>query len=261
MRAEDVVETILTGLELDRLDETVDTFKEGDPAAPVTGIVTTFMGTLAVLQQAAELGANFVITHEPIYYGHHDETDWLEGHAVLEAKQRFIREHELVIWRFHDYWHRAEPDGILAGVTAKLGWEQWRDDDEPWLFHTPEIRLDRLASSVRERLGARAVRVVGEAAMPCQGVVLMPGAPGERWQIEALAREDVDVVVGGECREWMTCEYVRDAIAAGMDKGLILAGHCNSEEAGMERLADWLRPRVAGVPVAFVPASDPFWPA
>lgn len=259
MRAEEVVETILMGLELDRLDDTVDTFKAGDPAASVTGIVTTFMGTLEVLQQAVALGANFVITHEPIYYGHQDETDWLEGHAVLEAKQRFIREHELVIWRFHDYWHCARPDGILAGVIAALGWERWQDGNEPWLFHLPETSLKRLLGSVKERLGARVVRAVGDPEMLCRGVALQPGSPGERGQMEALAREDVDVLVGGECPEWTTCEYVRDAIAAGINKALVLAGHCSSEEAGMERLADWLRPRVGDVPVEFVPAGDPFW--
>src|SRR3954467_5710474 len=40
----------------------VDTFKAGDPSTVVTGIVTTSMATLEVLQKAVQAGANLVIT-------------------------------------------------------------------------------------------------------------------------------------------------------------------------------------------------------
>jgi putative NIF3 family GTP cyclohydrolase 1 type 2 len=71
-------------------------------------------------------------------------------------------------------------------------------------------------------------------------------------------RDDIDVVVCGETPEWETCEYVRDSAAAGRKKALIVLGHCDSEEAGMEYLAEWLRPLFPGVPVHFVPAGNPF---
>src|SRR5262245_23951703 len=53
-------------------ETTMDTFKAGDPATNVTGIVVTSMATLDVLQQAAKLGANFVVTAAPTFYSRAD---------------------------------------------------------------------------------------------------------------------------------------------------------------------------------------------
>jgi putative NIF3 family GTP cyclohydrolase 1 type 2 len=69
----------------------------------------------------------------------------------------------------------------------------------------------------------------------------------------------VDVVMSGEVPEWETVEYVRDAVAAGKAKALVLLGHVNSEEAGMEYAAEWLKGFVTEAPVQFIPAGDPFW--
>jgi putative NIF3 family GTP cyclohydrolase 1 type 2 len=50
----------------------IDTFKTGGPSTVVTGIVTTSMATLDVLQQAAAAGANFVVTAAPTFYSRAD---------------------------------------------------------------------------------------------------------------------------------------------------------------------------------------------
>jgi putative NIF3 family GTP cyclohydrolase 1 type 2 len=50
----------------------IDTFKAGGPSTAVTGIVTTSMATLDVLQRAAAAGANFVITAAPTFYSRAD---------------------------------------------------------------------------------------------------------------------------------------------------------------------------------------------
>ena len=55
-------------------------------------------------------------------------------------------------------------------------------------------------------------------------------------------------------------EYVDDAIAAGMAKGLVIIGHIPSEQVGMEEAARWIGTFVREVPVRFVPARDPFRP-
>src|ERR1700683_315379 len=54
--------------------QTVDTFKAGDPDTLVTGIATTMMATFDVLERAAASGKNLIVTHEPTFYGHQDET-------------------------------------------------------------------------------------------------------------------------------------------------------------------------------------------
>src|SRR4029077_5035660 len=85
--------------------ETVDTFKAGNPDSEVKGIAVTMMATLDVLQRAAAAGQNLLITHEPTFFTHLDKPDDLEqkdNDPVLAAKRAFIAEHGLVIWRFHD---------------------------------------------------------------------------------------------------------------------------------------------------------------
>ena len=254
---QNVLDAIVARIPGGQLDETVDVVKAGDPSQPVTGIVTTFLATYAVLQRAVDLGANLVITHEPIFYNHLDETDWLEGDPVYTAKRQWIEKNGLVVWRFHDYWHRHQPDGILAGITAALGWQAYADPSALPLYTITPTPLGDLAKIFKKKLDISMVRVVGALDMPCRRVGVLVGAAGGRFQMHAL-RRDMDVLVVGELNEWETCEYVRDAIAMGQQKALIVLGHANSEEAGMAWLVDWLADVVPGVRVTHVPAGDPF---
>src|SRR3569833_650526 len=59
-------------------DKTVDTLKCGKREMVVSGVVTTMFPTLEVIKKTIELGANFIIAHEPSFYNHLDETKWLE---------------------------------------------------------------------------------------------------------------------------------------------------------------------------------------
>jgi putative NIF3 family GTP cyclohydrolase 1 type 2 len=254
---QDVISTILQAIPGAPLKETVDTFKSGDPSQEITGIVTTFLASYEVIQRGIGLGANLIITHEPTYYNHLDEVDWLDSDPVYAAKRQLIDQNDIVVWRFHDYWHRHRPDGILTGLAIALGWEDYAGS-EPRLYHIPPTTLGDLAASLKEKLGIHTVRAVGDLGMLCRRAVLLTGAAGGRRQIGLLRREDVDVSICGEINEWETSEYVRDAVAQGRQKGLIILGHANGEEAGMEWLVEWLRPRFPDIPITHVPAGDPF---
>jgi putative NIF3 family GTP cyclohydrolase 1 type 2 len=255
---QDVIDIIIGQVPGTPSEETVDTIKCGDPSQPVTGIVTTFLATQAVLEEAVELDANLIITHEPTFYNHLDEVEWLEGDPVYAAKRQFIDDNGLVVWRFHDYWHMHRPDGILTGVLKALGWDSSVDAAYPPVFDVPAMTLDVLAVFLKDKLGIDTVRVVGAPDLVCQRVCFAVGAGGGRGQIHGLSQEGVDAIVCGEINEWETCEYTRDAVLQGRSKGLIVLGHAKSEEAGMEWLVKWLAPLVPGVPVTHVPAGDPF---
>ncbi|MGD0094630.1 MAG: Nif3-like dinuclear metal center hexameric protein [Planctomycetota bacterium] len=258
--ARQVVERIKQQVQCPWSGDTVDTFKAGNPDAAVTGIATTFLASLDVLQRAAASGHNFVITHEPTFYNHRDQIlSHLEGDKLLAEKQAFIEKHGLVVWRFHDHWHRRQPDGITQGVARKLGWEKYLQPGAGAVFALPETTLRSLAGELKAKLRATVVRVVGQPQMKVRRVGMLPGASGAAGQIALLQRDDVDVVLAGETPEWETVEYVRDAATAGKTKALILLGHANSEEPGMANCAEWLKSFIPEVPVAFVPAGDPFW--
>jgi putative NIF3 family GTP cyclohydrolase 1 type 2 len=235
---------------------TVDTVKTGDPSRPVTGIVTTFLATRAVLARAALLGANLVVTHEPTFYGHLDETRWLEHDPVYLAKRRLIDESGLVVFRLHDQVH-GKDDLILAGFLEALGWQARVLAAEPEICEIPARPLSALALELKGALGSDAVRMGGRADMAVRRVALLLGACGGTRQITMLGRPDVDALVCGEINEWETCEYVRDAAHAGLDKGLLVVGHAASEEAGMAYVAGWLRSRVPSVRVTHVPSGEP----
>lgn len=102
--------------------ETCDRLVTGSAAQPVRAIAVTFLATQPVLRRAVDRGVNLIVTYEPTFYRHDDETDWLEGDPVFAKKRRFIAEHRLAIWRFHDACHALRPDPIAVGFAAALGW-------------------------------------------------------------------------------------------------------------------------------------------
>jgi len=255
---QEAIEAILAAAAVQPIDGTVDTVKTGDAARPVTGVVTTFMATAAVIRRAAELGANLVITHEPTFYNHRDETEPLRDDPVYRAKQRLLDEHGIVVWRFHDYWHRTRPDGIRTGVLRQLGWTDGTELERRYIATIDPTPLGELARLVGERLGSARVLVAGPDDLLCRRVGMLLGSPPGHAHLGMLAREDVDAVVCGELNEWEAPEYVRDAGLLGRPKGLIVVGHAPSEEPGMAYLAEWLRSVLPDVAVTHVPAGDPF---
>ncbi len=269
-RAAAAPETLTAQQVIDRIQEhaggpwhgtTVDTIKAGDPGTPVTGIATSFADTYDVLEQAAAAGANLIISHEPSFYNHLDETKSLAGDLVFQQKMAFIKEHRLVVFRFHDHWHHPvmKPDGIMQGMVRALDWEKFHDPGDEMMFTMPRTTLEKLASSIEQHMKIRAMRVVGDPQLAVHRVAFLPGASGAESQIQALERKDVDVLVVGEAREWETVEYARDAAAEHRGKALIILGHVTSEEQGMSYCADWLKRFLPGLPVTFIPAREPFW--
>lgn len=238
--------------------DTVDTLKAGDPNTVVTGIATTFMDTYAVLEQAVAAHRNLIITHEPTFYNHLDDQSPLADDPVLQQKLAYIRDHHLVVWRFHDTWHMRQPDGILAGMVAQFEWQPYQDKTNPHLFTLPPSTVGKIAASLQARTGARAIRIVGDPGMPATKIALFPGASGAEKQIKALQQDGVELLIAGESREWETVPYVQDAAAEGRHKALILLGHEVSEEAGMDECARWLRTIFPGTPVSFISAKEPF---
>jgi putative NIF3 family GTP cyclohydrolase 1 type 2 len=240
--------------------ETVDTFKAGNPETRVSGIAVTMMATLDVLQRAAANGQNLIITHEPTFYNHLDQPQGMdESDAVWKEKRAFIEKNGLVIWRFHDHWHRRNPDGILAGMVKALGWEKYQSAENPHLFTVPEITLGKLAADLAKRLETPVLRVVGNPAMKVTKLALSPGSAGFERETHALELENVEVLLVGETREWETVEYAEDAVTEGKRKALIVIGHVPSEQAGMEECARWLKTFLKDVPIEFVATKQPFW--
>ncbi len=237
---------------------TVDTVKAGDPSRPVTGITTTFLATCEVIRKSVERNNNFIITHEPIFYNHLDQTDWLKDDPVYAFKKKLLDETGVVVWRCHDSIHSMKPDGIMLGMRGKLGWEAYADPRNPDLYRLPKTTLSGLADSLKATFSLAHVRSIGDPGLAVQTVGYLAGAPGGNAQIRFMEQADPDAIVCGEIHEWETSEYIRDANFSGRKRGMILIGHVPSEEAGMAWLAGWLKSRFSGLKVDHIPAENPF---
>ncbi len=240
--------------------ETVDKVIAGNPGTPVRGIASVMMATLDVLQRSAAAGLNMVVTHEPTFYLHQDTTDTLTDNPVYKFKSDFIRDHNMVIFRFHDHWHAHHPDGIATGMMRELGWEKnVVDPAEPHEFTFLAATLGRLTQQIASTLKIRTMRVVGDPALPIRRVAASWGYLSRDPGIQMLARPEIDAVICGEAREWEVVEYAQDAIAAGQKKALIVMGHVKSEQSGMKYCAEWLKSFVPEAPVQFIEEQEPLW--
>jgi putative NIF3 family GTP cyclohydrolase 1 type 2 len=253
----DIIQTITSAVPTFRPDRTCDTIKAGSLDELVRGVAVTFVTSRAVLNKAVEIGANLVITHEPTYYNDERYAE-LANDSIVAAKKKFIDDHKLTIWRCHDSWHQLQPDGILTGMARQFGWQQFQRGDQRVLFDLPGTTLEKLMEQMKQKLGGPVLRFIGDPQMPVKRIAYSCGCPSWDTHRTMLNLPEVDVLVCGELREWETCEYVRDGIVAGRNQGLVVLGHCNSEEGGMQYLTEWLRERISGVKIDLVPAGDPF---
>jgi putative NIF3 family GTP cyclohydrolase 1 type 2 len=238
---------------------TVDTIKAGDPATVVTGIATTISPTMDVLRKAVAAHDNLIVTHEPTFYNHLDADTLFKTDPVYTEKLAYIREHKLVIFRWHDGWHARKPDGIAEGWTKLAGWKQYQHADNQYFYTLPATTVKALARQLQHSMGDRIVRVIGNPDLRVTKAVYAPGSPGEARQVAALERDDVEVLIGGEIPEWETISYALDAAQQGRPKALILLGHYTSEEPGMDNAATWLKTVIPGMKVDFIPAGEPYW--
>lgn len=265
--AQQIVERIRQKIGVEWKTETVDTFKAGDPATVVKGIVTTAMPTMEVLKQAVKGGANLVITCEPTFYSKSDGTSPPSGRGVGQtgavdrisrAKNEFITTEGLVIWRFSDHWRQRKPDPLAIGLTDALGWSKLRAANDATRVTIPAITLDALTSNLKRKLNARGgIRVVGDPQLKVQKIGLLPGTTPIQAALTLLP--SVDAVIAGEVREWESVEYARDKVTAGEKKSLILLGRVVSEDPGMNVCAQWVKTIVPELPSTWIPVGDPYW--
>ncbi|OXM86292.1 Nif3-like dinuclear metal center hexameric protein [Paenibacillus rigui] len=244
-----------------RLESTVDRLSFGRLESEVKGIATVFIATHEVIEQAIALGVNLIITHEGTFYSHLDRTDGLEQDPVYQGKRQLIEASGIAIFRFHDYFHRYRPDGIMAGLLEALGWTSFVQDHQPAasILAIPPMSVRQVAEHMKQALHIPFVRMAGEEELLCTRIGVLAGyRGGGSTALPLFEKEGLDLVIAGEGPEWETPEYVKDAVHQGKRKAFILLGHAESEEPGMEHLAGLLRTQFESVPVHFLPARRSF---
>jgi putative NIF3 family GTP cyclohydrolase 1 type 2 len=248
----DVVALIKKQVTCPWADKTVDTFKAGDPQTPLKGIATCMFADMQTLKKAVAQNCNFIITHEPVFYNHLDNTETFQNDPVYKEKMQFIKQNNIVIFRFHDHIHSTEPDGISTGMIDKMELKKYAVNGSLTFFELPEKTLAGFALELKDKLGLETIRIIGQPDMKFTKVAFMAGAPGGQRHIEMLRNPDVEVLIAGEAPEWEIYLYANDAVEQGKNKAVIFLGHVKSEEAGMKYASEWLQTFIKDIPIHFI---------
>lgn len=252
-------------------DQTCDQLMIGSFDTEVTKVVSTFMATVDVIRQAIDLGANFIITHEPTWFTGRDGTEWVQDDPVYIEKRRLLEENNISVWRFHDHMHMATEDGIYRGWDQEFSWGQYKMPDVPGskvnhfgaCYEIPATTLRDLCGYFKKTINMDVVQIVGNPDMPVRRVSVLVGGGSlglgiEEMPMMQMLERDIDVVICGDITEWTLSAYVRDAAALGFNKGMLVLGHERSEEWGMKHLCQWLKSITGDTEVVFIDAGEPF---
>jgi putative NIF3 family GTP cyclohydrolase 1 type 2 len=246
-------------------EPSVDRVIAGRLDTVVRGIAVLWMPTWAALREAARLGLNTVVAHEPTFYTHHD----LDGFdvamaavdarareaitATRDAKLRWIDENELVIIRCHDVLD-AMRGGVVDSLAAALGFTE--KDYETELPHHRVVRLAdsapagevarRLAASF-QKIGQPGVAFYGDANRPVRTLALGTGYGNDPWKHFALGA-DMALAIDDRIKTWSEPVWAEDS-----GYPVVVINHGTSEEWGVRRLAEIIAAGHPGRPVRLLP--------
>ena len=252
MKARDVREHILRRAPWVDPQNTVDTFKHGDPDVEVCALATTWMLTMKAVDEAERLGVNLVVTHEPTFFSHHDALEDVRNDEVYRAKRRRLDRAGLTVLRIHDAWDTWPGIGIGDSLAAALDLKIVAQADSLIkVGATPKpVSLGRFATFARKRLGMDGVALMGDPAATVRRVALSFGALGGLDAMRKFLALKPDVLLAGELTNWREIRYLADAACP-----VILADHATTEEPGMRSLATYLH-ETFRVPAHFIPVGS-----
>ncbi|MBA4851269.1 Nif3-like dinuclear metal center hexameric protein [Emticicia sp. BO119] len=256
LTVQQIIDTILKNYAGEPIKNTNDTIKAGSADMVVTGIVTTMFPTVEVIRKAHDIGANFLIVHEPTYYNGSDNKTLVANNTQVQLKEELLQKLNMTIWRFHDYAHAMRPDFVSYGVVRSVGWTPYYENSP--ILNIPETSLKSLIQLFKKGLKINHIRYIGNTDKPCKKVALLPGAWGGSRQMSTLVNQKPDVIIVGEAVEWETVEFIRDCQSLGHESALIILGHSVSEEPGMVYFAEWLGKKIPDLKVTHIPSNDPF---
>ncbi len=238
---------------------TCDTLKAGCADKTVSRVAVTMTATIPVLEQVIAWGADMLIVHEPTFFTCNDTySDEPTDDPVDQYKRKLVRDSGLVIYRFHDHSHYADPDMIAAGMLEQMELDADITYPEPYnlvraTLNTPTTAVE-LATLLEQRLNIRHIKICGARDIPSTKLSARFGASGGI--IEELQRPETQILLCGEVVEWLVAEYARDLAATGQNKSLLILGHVGSERYGMDYIAKRLQEHLPQIKVQYFDCGE-----
>jgi putative NIF3 family GTP cyclohydrolase 1 type 2 len=240
----------LTGLVSDLPAQSVDRIIHGDPERLVRGIAVAWMPYASTLHQAASLGANVLVVHEPTFYDHWDRQERMAASPEADEKRRLIDSLGLTIIRCHDVWDAMPEVGIPYAWGSFLGFGEPLHGVRHYnVYAVPEQTARTLAADVAARtagLGQGCIGLYGDPDRVVGKVGVGTGCISDPWRMYDLGA-DLAISVDDVVRAWIAGEWCRDT-----GRPLLMVNHAVSEEPGMVSLARYLATALPGMPVTHV---------
>ena len=241
----------------------------GDTDKECTGIVTTIYASVDVIRKAHELGANFIIAHESLFWNHGDHTDWLQENETFKLKKALLDETGITVWRDHDYIHSRLlhdgqwVDGIFYGLAYELGWLDYVacDIGTPMLFEIPETPTREVAQYLMEKMNLKGMKTMGDLDGTTKRIYIPMHiiGPEDNKELAFIEENHVDTIMAMEITDFTVAIYMRDGAQLGLNKTILAVGHFNGEEPGMKWLAEKHLPTLLpDLPITYVQAGDAY---
>jgi len=237
----------------------------GDPEVQVKAIATCWSPTLAVLEEAADWGANMVIGHEPLTYGMCGQDveaglSWYDekpiGEKIPNQKRlKLVSSKELTVYRYHSNWDFAPRYGISDALEniLELGNNHVSNARIPVCIIEP-TSVGNLTQRTRKKLDLGPIRVVGDVSRMVTRVGLCYGGFGQMFTMaESVLSDGAEVAFFGEMLDYTIRYCVETNLAA------IELGHFKSERPGMIAMANFLREKLPKqIPVREISSGQPW---
>lgn len=207
----------------------------GSAEQEVAGVLCALDLNFAVIDEAAQKGANLIVTHHPILF--RGRKNLREDDAEGRMLCALVR-HGIALIAAHTNFDNAEP-GVNDALAERLGLKNLRRLESGMrMGETDEETLGRFLSRAESALGGP-VRCYGERNRCVHRVAVLGGAGGD---YASIARDaGADVYLTGEIahhKAW-------DAYLSGLC--VLEAGHAATELPAIHLLCDGLQKAADGV--------------
>lgn len=235
--------------ELDH-SKTVDRVIAGDPHQEVNGVAVCWMPYSKTLREAAELGVNTIVAHEPTFFDHWELKKEV-AHPRFEAakleKAALIEELGLTVIRCHDVWDAIPEIGMpfqwgkFLGLSRLLNFQRYLNVYR--VERQTALEFTKTFATRTAKVGQATVEFYGDPNRIIESVGIGTGCCSEAMALYDLGA-DLAVTVDDIARAWIIGEFCNDT-----GHPLIVVNHGVSEDCGMDSLRDQIELLVPGLPV------------
>ena len=230
--------------------KTVDRVIAGNPDQAINGVAVCWMPYSSTLREAAALGVNTIVAHEPTFYDHWELKKEV-AHPRFEAakleKTRLIDELGLTILRCHDVWDAIPDVGVPFEWGRFLGLSRLIKSERYLNLYRVErqtaLEFAKYFATRTSSSGQATVEFYGDPERIIETVGVGTGCCSEAIRLYDLGA-DLAISVDDIARAWIIGEFCNDT-----GHPLIVVNHGVSEDCAMESLRVRIQEMLTDLPV------------